>query len=125
MQVHYCKTAPEIVAQTRGKLSAFVMGAGTGGTLAGVSLYLKKHLKNASVKVFLVDPPGSSLSNKVKHGVCYAAQQSERTVKRHRYVKRSCTTQCVTLHKKGHVNSSLLLLVSIVTVKCSAVCHTS
>jgi cysteine synthase len=65
------------------------MGAGTGGTLAGVSLYLKKHKKNrnsAHVKVFLVDPPGSSLSNKVKHGVCYAAQQSERTVKRHRYV---------------------------------------
>jgi cysteine synthase len=88
--VHYCETAPEIVAQTQGKLSAFVMGAGTGGTLAGVSLYLKKHLRknsnNASVKVFLVDPPGSSLSNKVKHGVCYAAQQSERTVKRHRYV---------------------------------------
>jgi cysteine synthase len=90
MQVHYCETAPEIVAQTDGKLSAFVMGAGTGGTLAGVSLYLKKHLRknrsNASVQVFLVDPPGSSLSNKVKHGVCYAAQQSERTVKRHRYL---------------------------------------
>lgn len=45
-------------------LDAFVMSAGTGGTLAGVSTYLKE--QNPYVKVVLVDPPGSSLYNKVK-----------------------------------------------------------
>ena len=55
----------EIVAQTAGKLHAFVAGAGTGGTIAGVSHILKQH--NPSTRVVLVDPPGSSLYNKV-HG---------------------------------------------------------
>ncbi|OQS05790.1 cysteine synthase [Thraustotheca clavata] len=81
--VHYKTTGREIWEQTNGKIDAFVMSAGTGGTIAGVSLYLKH--KNPNVQVVLADPPGSSLYNKVRYNVCYAAQQSERTVKRHRY----------------------------------------
>lgn len=41
--------------------------------------------RDASIRVVLADPVGSSLYNKVKHGVCYAPQQAERTIKRHRY----------------------------------------
>lgn len=64
------------------RLDAFVMGAGTGGSLAGVSLFLRE--KGSPAKVFLVDPPGSALYNRVQHGVCYSAQMSERGVKKHR-----------------------------------------
>ncbi len=53
----------EIWRQTRGRVHAFVCGAGTGGTIAGVSRALKAH--DPRVRVFLVDPPGSSLFNKV------------------------------------------------------------
>jgi cysteine synthase len=53
------------VAQTAGKLHAFVAGAGTGGTIAGVSQVLKR--RDPSIRVVLVDPPGSSLYNKVHH----------------------------------------------------------
>ncbi|OQS01168.1 cysteine synthase [Achlya hypogyna] len=81
--VHYRTTGREIWEQTNGKVDAFVMSAGTGGTIAGVSLYLKQ--QKPDIQVVLADPPGSSLYNKVRHNVCYAPQQSERTVKRHRY----------------------------------------
>ncbi|RYY38120.1 pyridoxal-phosphate dependent enzyme, partial [archaeon] len=65
------------------QLDAFVSGAGTGGTLSGVALYLARVAPH--VRCFLVDPPGSSLYNKVKHGVAYASQQCERRLRRHRY----------------------------------------
>ncbi|KAF0684857.1 Aste57867_23202 [Aphanomyces stellatus] len=82
-EIHYRTTGREIWEQTNGRVDAFVMSAGTGGTIAGVSRYLKE--QNPSIQVVLADPPGSSLYNKVRHNVCYAPQQSERTVKRHRY----------------------------------------
>lgn len=47
-------------------------GAGTGGTIAGVSQALKG--RDPSVKVYLIDPPGSSLYNKVTRGVMYTKQ---------------------------------------------------
>lgn len=40
-------------------------GAGTGGTIAGVSHVLKQH--NPGIRVVLVDPPGSSLYNRVQY----------------------------------------------------------
>lgn len=53
----------EIWEQTGGQLDAFVCGAGTGGTIAGISHYLKS--QKPGVQIHLVDPPGSSLHNKV------------------------------------------------------------
>eukprot|EP00937_MAST-01D_sp_MAST-1D-sp2_P004085 g4085.t1 len=80
---HYRHTGPEIWSQTGGRLDAFVMSAGTGGTIAGVSRFLKDRAPH--VRVVLADVPGSSLANYVTHGVCYAPQQAERRVRRHRY----------------------------------------
>ncbi|DBA02402.1 TPA: hypothetical protein N0F65_007221 [Lagenidium giganteum] len=81
--IHYRMTGPEIWKQTNGEVDAFVMSSGTGGTIAGVSSYLKE--QNPNVRVFLADPPGSSLYNKVRSNVCYTPQQAEKTVRRHRY----------------------------------------
>lgn len=54
---------------------------GTGGTIAGVSNYLKE--QNSNIFVALVDPRGSGLYNRVKKGVCYASTEAEGTRKRH------------------------------------------
>ncbi len=64
----------EIWEQTSGRVSAFVCGAGTGGTIAGVSNYLKS--QKPAVKVFLADPPGSSLHNKVFSALCACPQSN-------------------------------------------------
>ena len=61
----------------RGGVDAFVCAAGTGGTLAGVSRYLRS--KDPRVQFFLVDPPGSSLYNKVNRGVMYCKEEAEGT----------------------------------------------
>lgn len=88
---HYHGTGPEIWRQVEEGYGvtpdAFVMSAGTGGTIAGVSRAWKerKRERGREVRVFLVDPPGSALFNKVKFGVCYAREQRERGVRRHRY----------------------------------------
>ncbi|PNW71677.1 hypothetical protein CHLRE_16g664250v5 [Chlamydomonas reinhardtii] len=71
----HLKTGEEIWQQTQGRVHAFVSGAGTGGTVAGVSTALKA--RNPRVRVFLVDPPGSSLFNKVKRGVMYTSEEAE------------------------------------------------
>lgn len=82
-QVHYDMTGPELWQQSHENIDAFVMSSGTGGTLAGVGKYLKE--QNPHCRIVLVDPPGSSLYHKIKHGVAYAPQQRERSLKRHRY----------------------------------------
>ncbi|BDA42261.1 Cysteine synthase 2 [Coccomyxa sp. Obi] len=71
----HLRTGREIWHQTRGRLHAFISGAGTGGTIAGISCYLKS--QDPRIKVMLVDPPGSSLFNKVKRGVLYAREEAE------------------------------------------------
>jgi len=58
-RVHYETTGPEIWKQTEGKVDVFCAATGTGGTLAGVSNFLKE--KNPNVKCLLVDPLGSGL----------------------------------------------------------------
>ena len=63
---HYASTGPEIWAQTGGALDAFTCSVGTGGTLAGVSRYLKE--RNPNIKIVLADPHGSALYNWVKTG---------------------------------------------------------
>ncbi|KAM9906626.1 hypothetical protein OXX79_001457 [Metschnikowia pulcherrima] len=57
---HYYGTGFEIWEQTEGKVTHFVAGAGTGGTISGISRYLKE--KNADVKVYGADPKGSILA---------------------------------------------------------------
>lgn len=59
-------TGPEIWRQLEGKVDAVTFSTGTGGTLAGVGMYLKE--RNPKVKVVLADPQGSVLYNFLKHG---------------------------------------------------------
>ena len=63
---HYETTGPEIWEQTNGKVDAWVAATGTGGTFAGVSLFLKE--KNPNIKTVLADPMGSGLYSYVKTG---------------------------------------------------------
>ncbi|MBA1148659.1 cysteine synthase A [Ectothiorhodospiraceae bacterium WFHF3C12] len=63
---HYETTAAEIWDQTNGGIDAFVAATGTGGTLAGVSRYLKA--QNDAVRVVLADPSGSALCHYVEQG---------------------------------------------------------
>ncbi|KAJ6813574.1 cysteine synthase 2 [Iris pallida] len=74
-RAHYEGTGPEIWDQTGGNLHAFIAAAGTGGTLAGVSHFLKE--KDPTVKCYLIDPPGSGLFNKVTRGVMYTREEAE------------------------------------------------
>ncbi|CAG8690512.1 3891_t:CDS:2, partial [Ambispora leptoticha] len=80
-QAHCYGTGPEIYKQTDGKISAFVAGAGTGGTIGGVSSYLKPLIPK--LKVFLVDPPGSGLYHKIKHNIMYSPYEAEGSRRRH------------------------------------------
>ena len=63
---HYEGTGQEIWKQTDGKVDGFVCSSGTGGTIGGVSSYLKE--KNKDIKIYLSDPTGSALYNYIKNG---------------------------------------------------------
>jgi cysteine synthase A len=63
---HFKTTGPEIWQQTSGKVDGFICAVGTGGTLAGVGMYLKE--QNPDVKIGLADPMGAALYNYYAHG---------------------------------------------------------
>jgi cysteine synthase A len=65
-QAHIETTAPEIWAQTDGKVDGFACAVGSGGTLAGVSAGLKS--RNSKVKIAIADPMGAALYSYYKTG---------------------------------------------------------
>ena len=79
-RAHYQTTGPEVYEQSHGDVDAFVAGAGTGGTISGVAMYLKERLPD--VQVVLADPQGSGLYNRIKHGVMFHAKEREGTRRR-------------------------------------------
>jgi len=65
-RAHIQTTAPEIWAQTAGKLDGFTCAVGTGGTLTGVAMGLRD--KNPKIRIALTDPEGAALYNHFAHG---------------------------------------------------------
>jgi cystathionine beta-synthase len=64
-EIHYRSTGREIWEQTEGRVTAFVAGVGTGGTISGVARYLKE--QNPDIKIVGADPEGSVLSGDKPH----------------------------------------------------------
>ncbi len=65
-KAHFVSTGPEIWAQTDGKVDAFICAIGTGGTLAGVSGYLKE--QKPEVVIGVADPRGAAMYELFAHG---------------------------------------------------------
>jgi cysteine synthase len=64
---HFASTGPEIWRQTDGKVDGFVCAIGTGGTLGGVSRYLKQ--QNPGIRTAAADPMGAAMYGWIKHKV--------------------------------------------------------
>lgn len=71
---HYASTAPEIWSQLDGGIDGFVAAVGTGGTIAGVSAWLKE--RAPGIVTAVADPEGAGIANWVKHGEIRSAGSS-------------------------------------------------
>ena len=65
-KAHYVSTGPEIWQQTDGKVDGFICSVGTGGTLAGVSAFLRE--KKKDIVIGVADPRGAAMYELYKHG---------------------------------------------------------
>ena len=65
-KAHYVSTGPEIWEDLQGKVDGFICSIGTGGTLAGVSSYLRE--KKKDVVIGVADPRGAAMYNLFAHG---------------------------------------------------------
>jgi cysteine synthase A len=73
-QAHIETTAPEIWADTGGKVDGFICAVGSGGTLAGVAVGLRGF--NPDIKIGIADPEGAALFNYYDHGELKASGSS-------------------------------------------------
>jgi cysteine synthase A len=71
-KAHYVSTGPEIWEDTRGKVDAFICSIGTGGTIAGVSTYLRE--KRKDVVIGVADPKGAAMYNFFAKGEAKATE---------------------------------------------------
>jgi cysteine synthase A len=71
-QAHYVSTGPEIWAQTNGHIDGFICAIGTGGTVAGVSAYLRE--KKKEIVIGIADPKGAAMYNLFAHGEAKASE---------------------------------------------------
>ncbi len=72
--IHYATTGPELWEQCEGKIDLVVSAAGTGGTISGVSRFLKE--QDPKIQIVLVDPEGSGLYSYLKTGELKSAGTS-------------------------------------------------
>jgi cysteine synthase A len=70
-KAHYVSTGPEIWADTQGKVDGFICAIGTGGTLAGVSTFLRE--KKKDIVIGVADPRGAAMYNLFAHGEAKAS----------------------------------------------------
>src|SRR6266576_1423709 len=71
-RAHYVSTGPEIWQQTDGKVDGFICSIGTGGTLAGVSTFLREMKKD--IVIGCADPRGAAMYNLFAHGEAKASE---------------------------------------------------
>src|SRR5246127_3944967 len=71
-KAHYVATGPEIWRQTDGKVDGFICAIGTGGTLAGVSTYLREQKKD--IVIGIADPRGAAMYNFFSRGEVKASE---------------------------------------------------
>jgi cysteine synthase len=71
-KAHYVSTGPEIWEELNGKVDGFICAVGTGGTLAGVSRYLRE--KKKDIVIGVADPRGAAMYNLYAHGEAKASE---------------------------------------------------